>query len=117
VRNRLALLGQQTRIQSFWRDVFSLSHTRALQPRLHNWWEFTPKNSTQNKNVLLQLRALGYGLLEDGDIGVGAFPEGEEVMIGCVRLGRITRHRVRTTKWETSECSSHKVQHDTSVVQ
>jgi hypothetical protein len=38
-------------------------------------------------------------------------------MIGCFRLGRITRHRVRTTKWETSECSSHKVQHDTSVVQ
>src|SRR4029077_15069727 len=25
----LLLLGQQARIQSFWRDVFSLSHTRA----------------------------------------------------------------------------------------
>ena len=30
--NRLALLGQQARIQSFWRDVLSLSDTRALQP-------------------------------------------------------------------------------------
>jgi hypothetical protein len=29
VWNRLALLGQQARIQNFWRDVFSLSHTRA----------------------------------------------------------------------------------------
>jgi hypothetical protein len=27
--NRLALLGSQARIQSFWRDVFSRSHTRA----------------------------------------------------------------------------------------
>jgi hypothetical protein len=29
VWNRLALLGQQARIQSFWRALFSLSHTDA----------------------------------------------------------------------------------------
>ena len=56
-----------------------------LQPRPHNWWKFTPKNSTQNKRALLQLRVLGFGLLQDGDVGVGVFPEGEEVLVGCER--------------------------------
>jgi len=35
--------------------------------------EFTPKNSTQNKRALLQLRALGLGLLQDGNVSVGVF--------------------------------------------
>ena len=28
----------------------------------------------------MQLRVLGFGLFQDGDVGVGAFPEGEEVL-------------------------------------
>jgi hypothetical protein len=35
---------------------------------------------------LLQLRVLGFGLLKDGDVGVGVFPEGEEVLVGCSGL-------------------------------
>ena len=31
---------------------------------------------------LLQLRVLGHGLLEDGDVGVGVFPECQEVFGG-----------------------------------
>jgi hypothetical protein len=53
-----------------------------LQPRPHNWWEFTPKNSTQNKRALLQLRVFCLGLLQNGDVGVGVFPEREEVFVG-----------------------------------
>jgi len=34
---------------------------------------------------LLQLRVLGFGLLKDGDVGVGVFPEGEEVFVGGER--------------------------------
>jgi len=30
----------------------------------------------------LQLRVLGFGLFQDGDVGVGVFPEGEEVVVG-----------------------------------
>jgi len=33
----------------------------------------------------LQLRVLGFGLLQDGDVGVGVFPEGEEVVVGGER--------------------------------
>jgi hypothetical protein len=32
---------------------------------------------------LWQLRVLGFGLLQNGDVGIGVFPEGEEVFIGC----------------------------------
>jgi hypothetical protein len=45
-----------------------------LQPRPQNWWEFTPKNSTQNKRALLQFRVLGFGLLVDGEVGIGVLP-------------------------------------------
>jgi len=34
---------------------------------------------------LLQLRVLGFGLLQDGNVGVGVFPEGEEVFVGGER--------------------------------
>jgi hypothetical protein len=36
---------------------------------------------------LLELRVLGLGLLQDGDVGVGFFPEGEEVLIGGFGFG------------------------------
>jgi hypothetical protein len=29
----------------------------------------------------LQLRVLRFGFLQDGDVGVGVFPEGEEILI------------------------------------
>ena len=37
---------------------------------------------------LLQPRVLGLGLLQDGDVGVGIFPQGEEVLVGgaCFRF-------------------------------
>jgi hypothetical protein len=31
---------------------------------------------------LLQLRVLGLGLLQDGDVGIGVFPEGHGVFVG-----------------------------------
>jgi hypothetical protein len=34
---------------------------------------------------LLQLRVLRLRLFQDGDVGVGIFPEGEEVLIDCAR--------------------------------
>jgi hypothetical protein len=34
---------------------------------------------------LLQLRVLRLGFLQEGDVGVGVFPEGEEVFVGGER--------------------------------
>jgi hypothetical protein len=38
-------------------------------------------------NELLQLCVFQLGLLQDGNAGVGVFPEGEEILIGSLRLG------------------------------
>src|SRR5215831_743251 len=43
---------------------------------------------------LLQLCVLGLGLLKDGDVGVGVFPEGEEVLVGCAGFGGIALESV-----------------------
>jgi hypothetical protein len=40
--------------------------------------------------VLLQLRVPGFSLLQDGNIGIGVFPEGEEVSVGDVALARFS---------------------------
>ena len=37
-------------------------------------------------NQLLHLRILRFGLLQDGDVRVGVFPEGEEILIGGTGL-------------------------------
>ena len=78
----LRCLGSKLASRASGETCFLLVIPVHLQPRPHNWWEFTPKNSTQNKRALLQLRVLGFGLLQDGDVGVGVFPEGEEVSDG-----------------------------------
>jgi hypothetical protein len=31
---------------------------------------------------LLQLRVLGFGLFEDGDVGVGVFPQRQKIFVG-----------------------------------
>ena len=38
-----------------------------------------------DRKALLQLRVLRFGLLQDGDVGVGVFPEREEILVGGER--------------------------------
>ena len=58
---------------------------------------------------LLQLRVLGFGLLQDGDVGVGVFPEREEVLIDSSRFGRVALHGVGAAEFEVGKCA-HGVQ-------
>jgi hypothetical protein len=46
--------------------------------------------STQVNLSLLQLRVLRFGLLQDGNVGVGVFPEREEIVVGAASLGSVT---------------------------
>ncbi len=41
---------------------------------------------------LLQLGVLGFRFLQDGDVGVSVFPEGEEGLIHVAPLGLFTSH-------------------------
>jgi hypothetical protein len=48
-------------------------------PGVENW------KLKRVRRWLLQLRVLGLGLLQDGDVGVGVFPKGEEIVAGGER--------------------------------
>jgi hypothetical protein len=41
------------------------------------------------RETLSQLRVLRLGLLQDGGVGVGFLPEGEEILIGRLGLGGV----------------------------
>ncbi len=42
----------------------------------------TRKDGRAVSQLLLKFGVFGFGLFEDGDVGVGVFPEGEEVLVG-----------------------------------
>jgi hypothetical protein len=44
--------------------------------------------------ALIQLRVLRLGLLQDGNVWIGVFPERKKVLIGSLRLGLISRQRI-----------------------
>ena len=43
---------------------------------------------------LLQLRVLDLGYLEDGDVGIGTFPDSKELRICCFTFFRVVQCRV-----------------------
>ena len=55
-------------------------------------------NRANRGRELLQLRVLGLGLLQDGDVGVGVFPEGEEILIGGFGFGDVALHGIGATE-------------------
>jgi len=65
----------------------------------------------------LQFRVLGFGLLQDGDVGVGVFPEGEEILIGGFRFGRVALQGVGAAKAETRQCTMRCIKYDATVLQ
>src|ERR1700676_4765609 len=75
--------------------------------------------SARRKNLflLLQLRVLRLGLLQDGDVGVGVFPEREEILISGTSLGGVTGHGVGASQLEMGDGASHHVHDDTSMIQ
>ncbi len=45
-------------------------------------------------------RVLGLGLFKDGDVGVGVFPEGEEILVGSLCLELISGQNASSRKAE-----------------
>jgi hypothetical protein len=54
----------------------------------------------QETELSLQLRVLPLGLLQDGDVGVGVFPEREEIFICTFGLGGVACNYVSATELE-----------------
>src|SRR5262249_13994739 len=53
--------------------------------------------------VLLQSCVLGPGLFQDGNVRVGVFPDGEEILIGGARFGLVACHCVGARQAEVSQ--------------
>src|SRR2546426_11845558 len=66
---------------------------------------------------LFQLLILGLSFLQDGDVGVGVFPEIEEVLVGGAAFCGVTGEGVGTGEAKMGECAQREVQHNAAVVQ
>ena len=82
-----------------------------------------PKNKETSATVAwssepdsLQLRVLRLGFLQDGDVGVGVFPERQEILIGGFRFSGIAREGIATGEAEMRKSTQRVVQHDAAMV-
>jgi hypothetical protein len=57
------------------------------------------KNSRPDRPSL-QFRVFRLGLLQDGEVGVGVFPEGEEILIGHLGFGGVSLQDISARKVE-----------------
>src|ERR1700683_1052218 len=66
---------------------------------------------------LLQLRELRPGFLQYGDVGSGIFPESEEILIGGLGLGGVTREHICAGEAEMRQRAKREVDNDAAVVE
>ncbi len=57
----------------------------------------------------LQLLVLRLGFLQDGDVGVGVFPEGEEVLVSSLAFGCVAGKGVGTGQAEMRKSAQREV--------
>src|SRR5713101_1513234 len=58
---------------------------------------------------LLQLRVLCFGLLKDGDVGIGVFPDGEEILVCTLRFGGVALNSIGTGEAEMRERGERRI--------
>src|SRR5216683_6335208 len=83
------------------------------------WLSFRARDHTSGCAPLLQLRVFGLGSDEDGNVRVGVFPEGEEILIRAARFAakgisigpgcRLRLKRVGARKTEVGQCAQREV--------
>jgi hypothetical protein len=66
--------------------------------------------------LLLQLRVLGLGLLQDGDFGIGIFPKSEKILIGGLRLRGVAIDGICAAKLKMRQRPKHIVRYDSPVI-
>ena len=69
------------------------------------------------RNQSPQLGVLRLGLFQNGDVGVGVFPEGEEVLVGSFCSASVSIHRVGAAELEMREYADGLIQHDAPMVE
>src|SRR5579863_6723608 len=66
---------------------------------------------------LLQLRILRLGFLQDGNIGVGVVPEGEEILVGRAGGGDVSLEDASACQAEMGEGRCRRVSRHCSVIE
>src|ERR1017187_10230011 len=66
---------------------------------------------------LLQLSVLRFGLLKDGNVGVGVFPEDKEILIGGFRLCGIALQGVGASKLQMRQRTYGVADYDPAMVE
>jgi len=67
--------------------------------------------------LLLQLRVLHLGLLVDGDVGVGVFPEREKILVCRAALRNVALECIGTTQLEVRQRTDRFVEHEPAMVE
>jgi hypothetical protein len=79
-------------------DGAILFFARSLYSSVLPGWNF---KRLQAGRILLQLRVFRLGRDEDGNVGVGVFPQREEILISRLGLGGVALHGVGAAETET----------------
>src|SRR5438445_1573823 len=77
--------------------------------------QFPKPRPRKTQAVLLQLRVLRVGFLQDGNIGVGILPESEKVLILRVGFGCIALERVGAGEAKMGQHADRRVQCDAAM--
>jgi hypothetical protein len=65
----------------------------------------------------MQLCILGFGLFQEGDVAVGVFPEGEEVLVGSAGFGGVALNSEGAGKAEMRRCTNDFVEHNSAMIE
>ena len=65
----------------------------------------------------MQRRVLGVGLLEDGNVGVGVFPESEKILVTGPRFGGVSGYRVGATETQVCQRADRLIQDNPRMVE
>ena len=103
------------------RAISSYANNRCRADRI-GAASITPKRNRSasgfaNHQQLLQLRVLGLGLLQDGDVGVSVFPQRQEILIRGAGLTVVALHRHGSADLKMGKCSNRRVEDDSAMVE
>ena len=77
-----------------------LKGPNCLPPTSGDAWQSDSVNDRVGEQDLVQIRVLGFGLLQDGDCRVGIFPQGEKIMIRPLCFRGVTGERIGAAELE-----------------
>ncbi len=66
---------------------------------------------------LLQLGVFRLGLFEDRDVRVGVFPKGEEILVGTLCFGLISRQDESSAQLQARQCAYGVADNDPAVIE